>query len=248
MNPHIYVLILNWNGKDVLKPCLDSVLATDYPNYTALVIDNDSSDGSGKMVKKDYPNIEYLQLRQNYGFAGGYNRCFDYLKDKEPAYILLLNNDTEVESDILSCFIEAVEHYGSKNIFGAKIFYHHNPKKIWYAGGNINLKYGWPSHRGIRKMDQKEYSLPRETDYVTGCCLFTSMEVINKLNGFDERFNMYGEDVDLCLRAKKVGIRCFYWPQAKLWHHVSASLGGALTIKKLSKKFLGISRLLRKHC
>ena len=93
MNPHIYVLILNWNGRKVLKPCLDSVLAIDYPNYTTLVIDNDSSDGSSEMIQKSYPDIEYLQLRQNYGYAGGYNRCFNFLKDKEPEYILLLNND-----------------------------------------------------------------------------------------------------------------------------------------------------------
>ena len=71
MNPHIYILILNWNGKDILKSCLDSILAIDYPNYTALVIDNDSSDGSGEMVKNGYPEIEYLQLRKNYGYAGG---------------------------------------------------------------------------------------------------------------------------------------------------------------------------------
>ena len=86
-----------------------------------------------------------------------------------------------------------------------------------------------------------------ETDYVTGCCLFTTMEIINQLNGFDERFNMFGEDVDLCLRANKVGIRCYYWPKAKLWHHVSASLGGRFTIKKLSKKMMGIGQLFIKH-
>ena len=118
MNPHIYVLILNCNGKDVLKPCLDSVLAIDYPNYTTLVIDNDSSDASGEMVQNVYPDIEYLQLRQNYGCSGGYNRCFDYLRDKDPQYILLLDNDTEVEPDILNSFIEATGHYGSQNIFG----------------------------------------------------------------------------------------------------------------------------------
>jgi len=77
--------------------------------------------------------------------------------------------------------------------------------------------------------------------------LFTSNEVINQLNGFNEQFDMYGEDVDLCLRAKNAGIQCYYWPKAKLWHHVSASLGGAFTIKKLSKKMMGIGRLLIKH-
>ena len=73
------------------------------------------------------------------------------------------------------------------------------------------------------------------------------MQVINQLNGFDERFNMYGEDVDLCLRAKEEGIQCFYWPEAKLWHHVSASLGGAFTIRKLRKKMVGYFKIILKH-
>ena len=128
MKPHIYILILNWNGKDILKPCLDSVLAIDYVNYTPLVIDNHSLDGSGEMVKNRYPDIEYLQLKQNYGFAGAYNRCFNYLKDKEPEYILLLNNDTEVDSNILNCFVKATEHYGKHNIYGGKIYYQHDQK------------------------------------------------------------------------------------------------------------------------
>ena len=73
------------------------------------------------------------------------------------------------------------------------------------------------------------------------------MEVINQLNGFDERFNMYGEDVDLCLRAKKMGINCYYSPDAKLWHYVSASLGGAFSIWKLIRKFKSVLKLYLKY-
>ena len=65
-----------------------------------------------------------------------------------------------------------------------------------------------------------------KTDYITGCCFFTSWKTIEKLEGFDESYNMYGEDVDLCLRANKMGINCYFIPEAKLWHHVSASIGG----------------------
>ena len=67
MNSHIYILILNWNGKNLLKPCLDSILDIDYDNYTTLVIDNNSTDGSSKMIKNRFPNVEYLQLEKNYG-------------------------------------------------------------------------------------------------------------------------------------------------------------------------------------
>ena len=247
MNPHIYILILNWNGKNFLKSCLDSVLAINYPNYTTLVIDNNSSDGSREMVKEDYPQTEFLQLEQNFGFAGGYNRCFDYLRGSEPEYVLLLNNDTEVDLKLLHSFMNAIEIYGSNNIFGGKIFYHHNPDCIWYAGGKVNLKLGMISHRGIRKMKSEGYSLPLKTDYVTGCCLFTSWKVIEKLEGFDEQFNMYGEDVDLCIRAEKEGIHSYYWPEAKLYHHVSASIGGNWNLRKITRKYKSLFRLWVKH-
>ena len=247
MTAHIKILILNWNGKHLLKPCLDSVTAIDYPNYSVMVIDNGSVDDSVKVVNENFPNVDILELKNNYGFAGGYNRCFTRLKDEYSGFILLLNNDTVVDPDILNSFIQAKEKYGDNNIYGGKIFYHNNPEVIWYAGGNVNLKYLKISHRGIRQTDSAEYSRPMQTDYITGCCLFTSMEIINQLNGFDELFNMYGEDVDLCLRAKAEGINCYYWPDAKLWHHVSASLGGAFTFNKMSKKLIGMGRLLKKQ-
>ena len=247
MTAHIKILILNWNGKHLLKPCLDSVSAIDYPNYSVMVIDNGSTDNSVKMVKEKFSEVELLELENNNGFAGGYNRCFTRLKDEYSGFIFLLNNDTEVDKNILSSFIQAKDKYGDNHLYGGKIFYKNNPEKIWYAGGNVNLKYLKISHRGIRQTDSVEYSKPMQTDYITGCCLFTSMEIINQLNGFDELFNMYGEDVDLCLRAKDAGYFCYYWPDAKLWHHISASIGGNYSINKMLKKMKAHIRLIRKH-
>ncbi|MBC8256888.1 MAG: glycosyltransferase family 2 protein [Candidatus Marinimicrobia bacterium] len=247
MNVHIKILILNWNGKDLIKPCLDSIHKIDYPNYSVMVIDNGSTDNSIEMVKDYYSGVEVFALEKNYGFSGGYNRCFTKLKNDYSEFVLLLNNDTEVDPNILGSFLQAKEMYGDNNLYGGKIFYQDNPKLIWYAGGNVNLKRAKISHRGIRKNDSPEFSKPLQTDYITGCCIFTSMDVINSLKGFDERFNMYGEDVDLCLRAKEKGMNCYYWPDAKLSHHVSASLGGAFSIKKLSKKLIGMGRLFKKQ-
>ena len=247
MKPHNKILILNWNRKDLLKTCLYSVMAIDYTNFSVVVIDNGSTDGSLDMVKGEYSEVKILALDQNYGFAGGYNRCFEQLNEDPLGFIMLLNNDTEVEPKILRNFLEAVGKYGSKHIIGAKIFYHHDPQKIWYAGGNVNIKLGYIYHQGIRRQDSPEYSYPKETDYVTGCCLFTSHDVIRKLNGFDESFNMYGEDVDLCLRAQKKGINCYYWPKAKLWHHVSASMGGKYSVSKIKNKIKAYIKLQRIH-
>ena len=247
MTPHIKILILNWNGIELLKPCLESVLKIDYANYSVLVIDNGSRDNSLEMVKENYTQVECLALDKNYGFSGGYNRSFEHLKNDPSEFILLLNNDTEVDPNILTGFIQAKDQYGSKHLFGGKIYYQDNPERIWYAGGRVNLKCTKISHRGIRKQDSAMFSKPMQTDYITGCCLFTSMETIQELNGFDERFNMYGEDVDICLRAKKMGIKCYYWSDAKLWHKVSASLGGTFSFGKSIRKYRSLFKLYFKH-
>ena len=86
---------------------------------------------------------------------------------------------------------------------------------IWYAGGNFGFFNFFVSHKGIRKIDGKIFNSNYETDYVTGCCLFISKENFLKLNGFDESFNMYGEDVDLCIRAYKLGMKCYYISDSK---------------------------------
>ena len=247
MNPHISVLVLNWNGIHLLKPCLDSILKMTYPNFSVMVVDNGSNDGSNKMVKEDYPMVQLLSLEKNYGYAGGYNKCFNHLKQDPSEYLVLLNNDTEVDSRLLDEFIQATEEFGKDNIYGAKIFYFHERDRIWYAGGVVKLAFGLIYHKGIRQFDASEFSKPIKTDYVTGCCLFTSMTVIQKLEGFDEQFTMYGEDVDLCHRAKKEGINCYYWPDAQLQHHVSSSIGGNYSISKTIKKIKAYSRLIRKH-
>ena len=247
MSLHIKILILNWNKKELLRSCIESVLKIDYSNFSVMVIDNCSTDGSQEMIKKNYPSVECMLLDKNYGFSNGYNNCFENLNNKDTDFVLLLNNDTEVDVNILKAFNDARLTYGNNQIYGGKIFYQNDRNKIWYAGGNYNLKWFYIAHRGIRKKDSQEFSFVDETMYITGCCLFTSMKVIQRLNGFDTNFKMYGEDVDFCIRAKEINIKCYYCPDAKLWHHISASLGGKYTFKKLRRKFIGIKRLVFKH-
>mgnify|MGYP000984653343 CR=1 FL=1 len=129
MTAHIKILILNWNGVHLLKPCLDTVTAIDYPNFSIIMIDNGSSDGSLDMVQLNYSKVECLELGHNYGFSGGYNRCFKQLRDEYSELLLLLNNDTEVDPDILNSFIQAKEKYGDNNLYGGKIFYQNTPKQ-----------------------------------------------------------------------------------------------------------------------
>jgi len=244
---HVEVVILNWNGLDIIKPCLESILANTYSNYSVTVVDNHSDDGSLDMIKGEFPQVNLVELENNFLFSGGYNRYFKMMETSQPHFILLLNNDTIVDKNLIEEFVTAASQYGDDNIFGGKIFYSDQPDKIWYAGGSINIKMLSIYHIGIREYDGPQYSIPQKTDYITGCCLFTSSKTIQYLNGFDEKFNMYVEDVDFCMRAKKADIECYYWPHAKLWHKVSSSMGGKYAPKKMTKKIKGMCRLVKKH-
>ena len=243
----VTVIVLNWNGRELLEDCLGSLEKVDYNNFNVLVVDNGSTDKSVHYIKSTFPNVDVLELGENLGYAAGNNAGFKHaVLAYNMEYVIFLNNDTIVEEN----FIEPLLVPFRNNNVGQtipKIFYAGEKNKIWYAGGRVNLWTGNFYHEGIREIDSERFNKIKNTDYATGCCFCIKTSDFEKLNGFDESFRMYGEDVDLCLRAKKEGIKCYYWPDATLQHHVSASLGGAFSLKKLSKKIVGLGRLLIKH-
>ncbi|MBC8213143.1 MAG: glycosyltransferase family 2 protein [Candidatus Marinimicrobia bacterium] len=246
MNPTVTIIVLNWNGKDLTLSCLESLSKVTYQNASVLLVDNGSSDGSIEAIKEKFPQVDILGLDKNYGYAGGNNRGYQSISENSTDFVCFLNNDTEVAPNFIDKLVDASKKLGNNNLFGPKIYYAGNPGVIWYAGGIVKLPLRI-YHRGIRKADSEEFSKVIQTDYVTGCCLFTSWETINNLKGFDESFGMYSEDVDLCLRAKKLGLKSYFIPSARVWHKVSASLGGAFTFKKILRRLKSNLRLIKKY-
>jgi hypothetical protein len=246
LNPQIHVLILNWNGYKLTKECVESVYKAKYSNFTISVIDNNSSDNSVEKLKVDFPYLNIITLDFNYGFGKGYNKVFNYL-NWQGEYYMLLNNDTIISPNLLEKVAEKIKKMGDKVIYGPKIYYSKDTYQIWYAGGKVNLFLGKIAHIGIRKYEHKFAYKSKTTDYVSGCCLVAHSDVLKQLNGFDEAFNMYSEDVDLCLRAKKLGIKSYFVSSATLYHKVSASMGGELSLKKQLKKFYSFFKLCNSH-
>ena len=126
LNPEVCIIILNWNGKELLKDCLSSLLKlTGYPNYKVIVVDNGSTDGSLEYVKKNFPQVDVLPLDKNYGFAKGNNKGIKYaLKKYKPRYILLLNNDTKIiQRDWLTKLVETAESDKKIGIVVPKLIY-----------------------------------------------------------------------------------------------------------------------------
>jgi len=247
MNPLVYIIVLNWNGKDLTLDCLKSLIKVQYDNYKILVVDNGSIDDSVSAIKLRYPNIDILRIDSNIGYAAGNNAGFKHVKKVNPKYIIFLNNDTIVDENFIEPLVNPLIKNSNIGQTAPKIFYAIDKNRIWYAGGKVNLWLGQIYHIGIRKKDSIKYSESQSIDYATGCCFCMSYQDFEEIGGFDEAFQMYGEDVDLSLRIRSYGKKILYAPNSIVWHEVSATIGGNLNVKKMMLKLSGIFIIMKNH-
>jgi GT2 family glycosyltransferase len=234
MKKTIFVIILNWNGWQDTAECVESCGKLDYPNFHILVIDNGSTDDSEAQLQERFPDLEIIQTGENLGFSGGNNVGIKYALEQGAEYIWLLNNDTIVDPRCLSLMVQTAEADDRVGMVGSKIYYHHAPGTIWYAGGEIDLgKGGLTRHIGQDEKDQGGDNRAIETDYITGCSLLARRTMIEEVGLLEEKYFLYLEDADWSLRARQQGWRLLYQPAAHLWHKE-----GAQSEKIYSERFI----------
>ena len=225
------------SARALLRETLDSLRKMVYPNFRIVVVDNGSTDGSQAMVRSEYPDVALVEHGRNLGVMEGYNSGLRYGLEHAAGWILLLNNDILVESDLLSKLVDAAASDSRAGILGPKIYYYDQPDRFWYAGGRINYFTGVISHRGIREKDHGQYDRTEETDYITGCAMLVRREVVERIGMLDPVFSpMYSEDADYSIRARRAGYRLLYVADARLRHKVSAFSGGGATPLKTALK------------
>jgi len=212
-----------------------------------ILVDNASHDGTAEVVREKFPSVKIISNAENLRFAGGNNVGIEYAIKHGADYILLLNNDTEVASDFLGELVNAAESSKNIGMVGPKIYYYYDQNRIWFAGGKIEFWKGWISHIGIREIDHGQYNSTRDVGYLTGCCLLIKREVIEKIGKLDERFFIYGEDADWCVRASRAGYKLVYVPSSVIWHKVSSSSGGNLSWYKNWNKLKSQLRLMARY-
>lgn len=171
--------------------------------------------------------IILIKNDKNYGFAEGNNIGIRFaLKNLNPDYVLLLNNDTIVDRDFLMELIETGESNENIGMVGPKIYYYDDPQRIWCIGGKISWKFARGVHIGSNELDRGQYEEKREFDYVSGSAFLIKTEVLKKTGLMDKKFFLYFEESDLALRASQLGYKSVYSPKSKIWHKVSNSGGG----------------------
>jgi len=220
--PTVTVVIPNWNGKHLLKTCLDSLRGQSYSNHTIIVVDNGSTDGSVEYLAELYPEVEVACFAENRGFSVAVN---EGVKRATGDYIALLNNDTEVDPRWLEELVGALERHPEVGFCASKMlnFYRRN---ILDTAGDGFSRYGLAFKRGSRRADGPEYN---SEEYVFGACGGASIyrrKLFEEVGLFDEDFFAYLEDVDLSFRAQLKGFRCLYVPTAIVYHMVGGTSGG----------------------
>ena len=213
------IVVVNYNGLDISKECIDSLLSIDYPNYTIIFVDNGSKDGSGRKISELFKDkIVYIPLPVNLGVTGGNNAGINYSTANNLDYVLFLNNDTVVEKDFLEKLVN-VSINNENALAVPKIICYFDKKRLdqlvgkefdWWTTRPIDYKY-YP-------IDAPEYNIRADIKVASTCCLLVPIAVFKHIGIMDEKYFMYFDDADFTLRASKMGHRIIYEPASSIYH------------------------------
>lgn len=239
--PLVCIIVLNYNGKEVIRTCLNSLLKhTSYPNYRVIVVDNGSSDGSREIIKKEYEKVQLLELPENVGFSKGMNAGARNALKGKPEFLLFLNNDIEIkQKKWLERLVNTLEN-SSAGIAG--------PRTVKPDGSTDET--GFYFDKRIRGKIKKPAITAgkQETDIVTGACVLVKTEVLKKIGLYDERFTPYlFEDIDLFCRARKAGYKIIYNPEAVITHLGSHSINKINSENVKINEYKNFIRFAYKH-
>lgn len=216
----ISIIIVTWNGREHLEPCLSAVAAQQGVDAETILVDNGSTDGSAEFVRDRFPWVRIVPLDRNRGFAGGNNAG---AKEAHGRYLAFLNNDTVAESGWLRALRGGVDEASGYALTASRIVYLHDPAVIDSAGDGL-LRWGG----AFKRYHGASVDAANESGEVFGVCgaaCVVSASVFEELGGFDEDFFVSHEDVDLSYRARLLGYRCRYVADAVVRHRGSATLG-----------------------
>ena len=248
-DPSVAVVILNWNGKDLLSRFLPGVVKSKYANLQVIVGDNASTDDSVAFVRLNFPEVTIIENDRNYGFAEGYNRILDQVTAK---YYILLNSDVEVPANWISPVIALMEADEMIAAAQPKIKWQLDKSKFEYAGaagGFLDIN-AFPFCRGrifdIIESDLGQYNDVREVFWASGAAFFIKSAIWKKTGGLDPDLFAHMEEIDLCWTIHRMGHSIQYVPNSIIYHVGGATLNKA-NPKKTFLNFRNSLWMLQKH-
>jgi GT2 family glycosyltransferase len=251
----VSVVIVNWNTEELLGNCLESIYRnTKIPGFEVIVVDNNSSDNSVKMVRERFPQTIVIENEKNEGYAAANNIGINRARGR---YVLVLNSDTIFTDDSLSRICSFADKHEDAAVFGCKIVNKDMTlqQNTYLFPSLLNLALAvsylykiFPRSRFFarERMGWWDWTDAREVEVIVGCYMLVRMEAIREVGLMDNDYFMYFEETDWCYRFKKAGWKNLYAPVSEVIH-----LGGGSTKKNRDKMFLQVnsSRVLyfKKH-
>lgn len=248
-SPLASIVIPNWNGAHHLPVCLDALRDQTYAHFEVILVDNGSTDGSQRLVAEQYPEVRLLALDRNLGLTGGNNAGFRTARGQ---VLISLNNDTEVDAQFVEALVSALEARPEAGMAAAKMLLFDERHRIHSAGDGYGVD-GIPFSRGVWQQDQGQYDEPGWIFGGCGGAVAYRRAMLDDVGLFDESFFMYCEDVDLNWRSQLAGWRCWYTPDAVVYHKLSATGGGPIASYYTGRNTLWVlakdypAALLRQH-
>lgn len=252
--PSLSIVIVNWNTREMLRECLQSVfMTTGALDFEVIVVDNASEDGSVAMVKADFPQAHLICNTENRGFAAANNQGFAVSAGE---HILLLNSDTIVHEDVLEKSVEWLDTHPDVGAMGCRVLntdgsvqktcsmYPSLLNQFLLTSGLSKLS--WPRFFSRYQMDGWQRDDEREVEVISGCYLLVRKTVIDEVGVLDESFFFFGEETDWCKRMRDAGWVLMFAPVGEITHHGGGSVK-SLNDKRDVMLSEAIIRLHRKH-
>ena len=267
--PDLSIVIVNWNVRDLLRRCLQSInpksqwangqnhigsFVIDHLAIEVIVVDNASTDGSVEMVRREFPQVRLIACEVNLGYTGGNNRG---ISASQGRYILLLNPDTEVVGDALPTMVSYMDAHPDVGALGPQLL---NPDGSIQSSRrrfptlstafveSTVIQQWWPDNRILRRyyvQDRPDDAIS-EVDWVTGACILLRREAVERVGLLDDKFFMYSEELDWCRRARDAGWKVVYLPMAQVIHHEGKSSEQVMSFRHIRFQCSKI-RYFRKH-
>jgi len=224
--PKVFVLILHWNGIELLDDSLSSYLNNDYPSFKVLLIDNGSTDNSVSYVKANYPEVIILENGRNLGYSAGFNVGLQFAFEQQNAdFALVSNNDVKADQKVISELVKVAKSDKNIGFVTGKVYYYDSPNVLQTVGKKSHPIRWNGGDIGVREQDNGQYDNISERFFADDIFTLVRRELFDDIGGYDEMFFLQCEEYDWQARAKKKGYRIMYTPFAKIWHKDSMTLG-----------------------
>jgi len=217
----VFVVILNYNGFDETKNCLESLMKENYGSIIPVIVDNNSPDGSGSRLKAAFPDVEVILNEFNSGYAGGMNTGARYALNQGADYIVYVNNDAEFGGEAISQMVMTAEKEPKTGIVSPKVLYLDERDKIYCAGSSYNFWRCGNVSLGKGKSASENCNEESDISHAEGACLLIKREVFERCGFMSEFYFMYFEDLDYSLRAGD-HFNIKYTPRAVMYHQSGA--------------------------